>query len=311
LSLLGLEAPLPYLQQAQRKIDDTETSRLPELQELNRHQSRALAEQVLGEEFRNFAAPLAEIGSNSPLVIVAGGRLIPFRKVDPATLTTLQEFRSTIFNRLLDEMDLQGPKFAFDPRPLLQLIAALGLVDVEQHDFQKSAQALLGRRIDEILATIDALPSNGIATPRPKPVRVLPDVLSDYLLEERCIGPWGRSTQYADRVCDLFGAHWRSLAEESDAQPCGARLASRPVMGDRAESARRDLGRHSPTLPRGRRIRAIRSSRIFHLLRSTSRTTLLRSREQRLTTLSNQISQVRAADTDSARTTFCSPSHAL
>jgi hypothetical protein len=115
-------------------------------------------------------------------------------------------------------MDLQGPKFAFDPRPLLQLVAALGPVDVEQHDFQQSAQALLGRRIDEILTTIDALASNGITTPRPRPVRVLPDVLSDYLLEERCIGPSGRSTEYADRVYDLFGAHslkslMRNLAE--------------------------------------------------------------------------------------------------
>jgi hypothetical protein len=35
-------------------------------------QSRALAEQVLGTEFQTYAAHLAEIGSNSPLVIVAG-----------------------------------------------------------------------------------------------------------------------------------------------------------------------------------------------------------------------------------------------
>lgn len=208
----------PLLQQVLRKIDATQVLQLPELQELNKQQSRALAEQVLGSDFRNFAAPLAEIGSNSPLVIVAGGRLIACHKIDPATLTTLQEFRSTIFNRLLDEMDLQGPKFAFDPRPLLQLIAALGPVDVEQHDFQHSAQELLDRSADEILTTVDALASNGIITPRPKPVRVVPDVLSDYLLEEHCIGPTGRSTHYADRVYGFFGAHslkslMRNLAE--------------------------------------------------------------------------------------------------
>ena len=208
----------PLLQRVLRKIDATEVLQLPELQELNRLQSRALAEQVLGSDFRNFAALLAEIGSNSPLVIVAGGRLIASHKINPSTLTTLQEFRSTIFNRLLDEMDLQGPKFAVDPRPVLYLIAALGPVDVEQHDFQESAQKLLSRTSDEILTTVDALASNGIITPRPKPVRVLPDVLSDYLIEERCIGPAGRSTGYADRVYELFGAHslknlMRNLAE--------------------------------------------------------------------------------------------------
>jgi hypothetical protein len=53
----------PLLQQVQRKIDATEISLLPELQELSRQQSRALAEQVLGDGFSSFAAPLAEIGS--------------------------------------------------------------------------------------------------------------------------------------------------------------------------------------------------------------------------------------------------------
>lgn len=207
------------LQQILRKVDHTQVLKLPELQELNRQQSRALAEQALGDAFRAFAAHLAEIGSNSPLVIVAGGRLIASRRIDPATLTTLQEFRSTIFNRLLDDMDLKGPRFAIDPPlPVLHLISAIGPVDVEHHDFQKSARELFGKPIDEILATIDALASNGIVTPRPKPVRVLPDVLSDYLLEDRCISAAGRSTRYADRVYEFFGAHslknlMRNLAE--------------------------------------------------------------------------------------------------
>ncbi len=206
-------------QQVLRKIDASQVVQLPELQELNRQQSRDLAEQVLGDDFRNFAAHLAEIGSNSPLVIVAGGRLIATRRIDPSTLTTLEEFRSTIFSRLLDEMDLGGPRFAIDPPlPVLQLAAALGPVDMESHNFQESAEALLGRPIDEILATVDALAANGIITPRPKPVRVIPDVLSDYLLEERCIGSGSRSTHYADRVYEHFGAHslkslMRNLAE--------------------------------------------------------------------------------------------------
>jgi hypothetical protein len=208
----------PLLQQVSWKIDSTEVLQLPELQELTRQQSIALAEQVLGSDFRNFAALLAEIGSNSPLVIVAGGRLIASRRINPSTLTTLPDFRSTIFNRLLDEMDLQGRKFVVEPRALLHLIAALGPVDVEQHDFQQSAERLLGRRVDEILTTIDALASNGIITPRSKPVRVLPDVLSDYLLEERCINQAGQSTRYADEVYTLFGGHslknlMRNLAE--------------------------------------------------------------------------------------------------
>jgi len=206
-------------QQLFQKIDTSQVTQLPELQELDREQSRALAVQVLGNEFREFAAHLAEIGSNSPLVIVAGGRLIASRRINPSTLTTLKEFRSTVFNRLLEEMDIQGQRFAINPpRPVLDLISALGPVDVETREFRQSAEALLGRPIDEILSTVDALAATGFVTPRPRPVRIIPDVLSDYILEGCCVGPNGRTTQYADRVYQHFGAHslrelMRNLAE--------------------------------------------------------------------------------------------------
>lgn len=207
------------VQRVFQRFDSSQVTQLPELQELSQQESRALAEEVLGDEFRNYAAHLAQIGSNSPLVIVAGGRLIASRRVDPAALTTLEQFRSTVFSRLLEEMDLRGPRFAIDPPfPVLDLISALGPVDVEKRDFQQSASALLDRPVDEIIVTIDALAATGVVTPRPKPVRVIPDVLSDYILEDRSIGPGGRSTLYADRVYEHFGAHslkslMRNLAE--------------------------------------------------------------------------------------------------
>ena len=206
-------------QQISRKIDDSQVLRLPELEELSRDQSRALAEQVLGGDFQNYAAHLAEIGSNSPLVIVAGGRLIATRKIDPSTLTTLQDFRSTIFGRLLDEMEVTGSKFAIDPpRPVLHLIAALGPIDVEKPEFRQPAETVLGKPIDEILSTIDALATVGIITTRSKPTRIIPDVLSDFLLEDRCLENGGRSTRYADKVYESFGGHFlkslmRNLAE--------------------------------------------------------------------------------------------------
>jgi hypothetical protein len=200
-------------------LDSALIVQYPELKELTREECRNLAEQVLGTDFRAYAAHLAEIGSNSPLVIVAGGRLIATRRINPSALTTLDEFRSAIFHRLLNDMELRGPRFAIDPpQPVLELIAALGPVDVERHEFQEAASRLLQRPVDEILSTIDALTVTGIITPRTKPVRVIPDVLSDWLVEDRCIGPGGRSTRYADRLYEAFGSHslkslMRNLAE--------------------------------------------------------------------------------------------------
>jgi hypothetical protein len=145
--------------------------------------------------------------------------MIASRKVDPSSLTTLDEFRATIFNRFLEELDLCGPAFAIDPPiPLLHLVAALGPVDVESAEFRRCAEQFFERPIDEILSTIDALSRNGILAPRPKPIRILPDVLADFVLEQRCLGGDRRSTRYADRVYDQFGAHslknlMRNLAE--------------------------------------------------------------------------------------------------
>ncbi len=42
-------------------------------------------------------------------------------------------------------------------------------------------------------------------TPRSKPTRVIPDVLSDFLLEARCLDSGGRSTRYGDQVYEAFG----------------------------------------------------------------------------------------------------------
>jgi hypothetical protein len=194
--------------QIYRKIDPAAVVSFPEIQELTRKQSIALAKEVLGDDFARFAEHLAQIGSNSPLVIVAGGRLIASHKVDPSTLTSLEEFRATIFNRFLDELNLHGPSFEIDPpRPILELISALGPIDVDDQAFQEAAERFFVRRRDEILSTIDALANAGIVTPRGKPVRIVPDVLSDFILEQRCVGAERRTTHYADTVYGMFGAY--------------------------------------------------------------------------------------------------------
>lgn len=207
------------VQQVGRRIDRLRMTELPELSDLSQDESRSLAKQVLEPDFEAYASHLAEIASNSPLVIVAGGRLISSCRIDPSTLTTLPDFRSTIFNHLLDDLELKGPQFPIDPPlPVLYLVSALGPVEMESPDFQNSAQEMLNRPIDDILRTVDELATVGIVTARPKPVRIIPDVLSDYLLEEHSISSQNVSSRYADRVYKHFGAHslknlMRNLAE--------------------------------------------------------------------------------------------------
>lgn len=189
-----------------RDLEPSEIAIVPELQDLTTEQALALAEEVLGNAFNIYATSLVEVAGNSPLVIVAGGRLIASRQVVPAELNNIGDFRATVFSRFLNELRLEGPTFAISPtRPLLELVAALGPVDVDSDAFLTGAEGFLNRRRDEILSTLDKLGESGIVTRRGSPTRVVPDVVSDFLLEERCVGNSKRSTQYADHVYSWFG----------------------------------------------------------------------------------------------------------
>jgi len=215
-------------QQLYRDLDPSEVVVLPELQELERDQAARLAAEVLGESYSGYADILADVAGNTPLVIVAGGRLIASQKVSPARLSGLREFRDAIFTRFLDELQSEGPRFAINPpRPLLDVISAVGPINV-QDKFLATAEKFLLRRADEILSTLDNLAAIGIVTSRtPGPIRILPDVLSDFVLEKRCVDDSSRSTRYADIVYDSFGeTHFQNLMQ--NLSELDWRLGSRP-----------------------------------------------------------------------------------
>jgi hypothetical protein len=196
-----------FLRGLQRMIAESEIEELPELADLTDDQAEELAREVLGPSHSANARALAQIGGRSPLVIVAGGRLIASGNVDLTRLTTDTEFRNAVFNRFIEELRLQGPDFALDPpRPLLDLIAALGPVDVQNEQFLSGAEVFLRATRDQILRSVSALARRGILSHSEGAVRILPDVLSDFILEDSCVGAGGTSTRFADRVYEVFGS---------------------------------------------------------------------------------------------------------
>lgn len=194
-----------FLQGLRRMISEDEIHELPELEELTDGQSEDLAREVLGPSHLGHAKTLSRIAGNSPLVIVAGGRLIAAGRVDLARLSSFAEFRKAIFDRFLGELRLEGPDFAIDPpRPLLNLIAAVGPVDVRSEHFLSGAEKFLSVSRDEVLRTIATLGQRGILSRSDQAIRLLPDVLSDFVLEDCCVNANG-PTGYADHVFDTFG----------------------------------------------------------------------------------------------------------
>lgn len=192
--------------QLYKSFGSSEVLRLPDLEELTDEQASVLATEVLGEHFSMYARDLARVSNNSPLVIVAGGNLITSRHILPAEISGLDDFRLTVFSRFYDELKLSGPEFAINPpRPLLQVIAAIGPVNAASEGFLSTVETFLECTSSDVLTTLDALATHGVITPRTEPVRIVPDVLSDYVLETACVSPQGLSTGYADRIFNSFG----------------------------------------------------------------------------------------------------------
>jgi len=197
---------LELKRQLYKSFDSSEVEQLPDLEELTNEQAEILAAEVLGEQFANYARDLARVSGNSPLVIVAGGRLIVSQQIFPAEISSTEDFRHTVFSRFYDELKLGGPDFAINPpRPLLQVIAAIGPVNAASEDFLSTVEVFLECTTSDILSTLDLLASHGVITPRTEPVRIVPDVLSDYVLETACVSQHGLATGYADQIFDAFG----------------------------------------------------------------------------------------------------------
>jgi hypothetical protein len=198
-----------------RSFNADEVTRMDDLADLTREQAEELAKEVLGPQHDALARDLAMVSGNNPLVIVAGGNLIASKQINPAELTNIEDFRHTVFSRFYDELKLSGPDFAINPpRRLLQIISAVGPVNAESETFLAQVETFLDCRRSDILATLDLLALHGVVTPRSEPVRIIPDVLSDYVLESACVGTNKRPTGYVDEIFQAFGdAFFRNLMQ--------------------------------------------------------------------------------------------------
>lgn len=187
-----------------RCFDPQKITNIPELQQLAEKEVRELAEEVLGPDNRRYVDYLTAISKDAPLVTVVGGRLIATRSIDPHLLTGTEEFRRAVFGKFLQEIEFAFPTRSIDFRSILHLVSAVGPISWRSEPILSVASAFLQIRSDEFLYGIDTLERQGIIVRRGYTQRVAPDVLSDYLLEERCLNKVGESTGYAEHVYHSF-----------------------------------------------------------------------------------------------------------
>jgi hypothetical protein len=201
-------------------FDVTEILDLPELRELTRAETEALAREALGPEYAHLASLLAAHGGESPLVTVLGAQFVRKEQLDPRLLSQRDEFRQIVLDTFSDTLlgavgDRVGAEIC---RAVLRLASAIGPFRPDLPAVRDAACAFLEVRVDELGEALRAMEDAGVLLRRGRLLRVTPDVLADSVLEDACLHPGGMSTGYAERVHEAFrdaapGALLRNLAE--------------------------------------------------------------------------------------------------
>jgi hypothetical protein len=128
---------------------------------------------------------------------------------------------------------------------LIDLVAALGPVNDQQLDFIQKAEKFLGLRADEIAIGISTLERHGLMLHQAGEVRIVPDVLSDYLLEQRCWDEGGNDTHYGESIFAVFReSHLANITQNLEPKGCASpdprRGCASGLDRDRRRSSWRD-----------------------------------------------------------------------
>jgi len=169
-----------------------------------------LATEVLAERGANTEAAetIALATLDSPLFTVIAAELVASGQADPRLLADdetarsflLRSFRDALFGEVGVPYDRQAL------RQLLDLIALIQPINADESDFRDAAAHVLGLHTDEVVRHTRTLESAGLLLRRGRLLRIVPDLLADFLVADACLDlRSGSATGYADRVRTATG----------------------------------------------------------------------------------------------------------
>jgi hypothetical protein len=201
-----------------RSADATEIVDLGRIERLSAQDARNLAGQALGPTNMIHVDRLVNASSQTPIVIVVGGRLIRDKQLDPGLFATDEAFQRAVLDRFYEEVTKILPTPAQPWRELLALVSALGPVRAGNGQFRQSAAEFLELQPWDLVERLGVLEQGGLLWRRGGLLEVTPDVLADYLLQSKCVSASDEDTGFAkslfDKFAGLSGANlFRNLGE--------------------------------------------------------------------------------------------------
>jgi hypothetical protein len=180
------------------------------LKRLKREDAEALSREILSKLGgpTSMASQIVAATADSPLATVVGSYLMASRRVHPSVLANDRAFRDQLYRSF--EQAITGDLGRSDEselvREVLGLFSLVQPVDIDHPDFRALAVRVTSKPIDKILSVIARLHEGGVFLKRGRRLRITPDLLAEYVIEERCVSLNGTSSGYAERVASEIGA---------------------------------------------------------------------------------------------------------
>jgi len=151
-----------------------------------------------------FSKRIAKITKDCPLATVVGSYLVGQGVIKPELLNNEKRFRKVLLKSFRDVV--AGKIGGGNPdkiRNLLNLLAVIQPFNPDDQKFIKIAENILGEHADVLIKNISLLEDAGVLLRRGYHMRIVPDLLADYIRFEVSYDEKGtKPTGYVDRIFD-------------------------------------------------------------------------------------------------------------
>lgn len=205
---------IQHVLQQTRALGLAEISKV-ELQALTKADSEQLAEQAL-QHFgasTDFSSRLAVYTRDCPLATVIGAQILANDKSLPEFLIDEDAFRTELLRRLVAST-VEGISSKLDAEAVHVALSAIALLQPVKEDDVKLHSAIgtvANITTHEVARILKRLREAGVLYKRGSSSRIVPDLLGDFIVEERCISTTGQSTGFAatvfDAAADAYAEH--------------------------------------------------------------------------------------------------------
>lgn len=155
---------------------------------------------------KHWAESIVKVARGSTLVALVAARLLRTRRLNPAILAQDEEVHHVVFSNFEDEIYGQVSR-EIDPaqaRRVLELFAAISPVRLATDDEVQRIAQFMGIDPPDLIRTVGTLQEAGVLREHRTGIRVIPDVLSDHILQRTLVAA-GRPTHAEMQILERLG----------------------------------------------------------------------------------------------------------